>query len=117
MGLRREPQPRCDVMPSRSSAAISAAVVRLSRRGSGLGAGEAAIISDTLRLEKGRPPAGPRRMCRSSRTAGLRLARRARPDRVAIVHEGDEITRGELDRRSNRLARDYARRGVGAATS
>jgi bile acid-coenzyme A ligase len=36
------------------------------------------------------------------------------PDRVAIVHEGDAITRGELDRRSNRLARDYARRGVGA---
>jgi bile acid-coenzyme A ligase len=36
------------------------------------------------------------------------------PDRVAIVHEADAITRGELDRRSNRLARDYARRGVRA---
>ncbi len=34
------------------------------------------------------------------------------PDRVAIVHEGEPLTRGELERRSNRLARDYAARGV-----
>ncbi len=37
------------------------------------------------------------------------------PDRVAIVHEGERITRGELERRSNRLARDYAARGVRAS--
>ena len=36
------------------------------------------------------------------------------PQRVAIVHEGERITRGELERRSNRLARDYAARGVRA---
>ncbi len=36
------------------------------------------------------------------------------PDVVAVVHEGAERTRGELDRRSNRLARDYEARGVGA---
>src|SRR5688572_8269862 len=35
------------------------------------------------------------------------------PDRVAIIHEGKTITRGELDRRSNRLARAYAELGVG----
>jgi bile acid-coenzyme A ligase len=34
------------------------------------------------------------------------------PERAAVVHEGDAITRGALDRRSNRLARDYAARGV-----
>ncbi len=34
------------------------------------------------------------------------------PDRVAIVHEDREITRGELERSGNRLARDYAGRGV-----
>jgi bile acid-coenzyme A ligase len=34
------------------------------------------------------------------------------PDRVAIVHERERTTRGELERRSNRLARDYAARGV-----
>jgi bile acid-coenzyme A ligase len=36
------------------------------------------------------------------------------PERVAILHEGERITRGELERRSNRLARDYAARGVRA---
>ncbi len=34
------------------------------------------------------------------------------PERVAIDHEGTRATRGELERASNRLARDYARRGV-----
>ena len=34
------------------------------------------------------------------------------PERVAIRYEGEVATRGELERRSNRLARDYARRGV-----
>ncbi len=38
------------------------------------------------------------------------------PERVAIVHEGERITRGELERRSNRLARDYAARGVRAGS-
>ncbi|MDJ0866978.1 MAG: AMP-binding protein [Myxococcota bacterium] len=37
------------------------------------------------------------------------------PDRAAIVFEGLERTRGELERRANRLARDYAARGVVAA--
>jgi bile acid-coenzyme A ligase len=36
------------------------------------------------------------------------------PERVAIVHEGERIRTGELERRSNRLARDYAARGVRA---
>ncbi len=36
----------------------------------------------------------------------------AAPDRPAISHEGNTITRGELEARSNRLARDYAGRGV-----
>ena len=35
------------------------------------------------------------------------------PDRVAVVHEGERATRLELERRSNRLARAYAARGVG----
>jgi bile acid-coenzyme A ligase len=34
------------------------------------------------------------------------------PEHVAILHEELRVTRGELERRSNRLARDYARRGV-----
>jgi bile acid-coenzyme A ligase len=34
------------------------------------------------------------------------------PARVAVVHEGLTISRGELDRRSNRLARAFAARGV-----
>jgi bile acid-coenzyme A ligase len=35
------------------------------------------------------------------------------PERPAIVHEGRSVTRGELELRSNRLARAYAERGVG----
>lgn len=35
------------------------------------------------------------------------------PDRPAITHEGRTIARGELDRRTNRLARAYADLGVG----
>ena len=40
------------------------------------------------------------------------LAERA-PDRAAITHEGRTVTRGELERRTNRLARAYAGLGVG----
>ena len=36
------------------------------------------------------------------------------PEYLAIVHEGERICRGELERRSIRLARDYAARGVRA---
>lgn len=35
------------------------------------------------------------------------------PDRPAISHEGQTVTRRELDLRANRLARDFANRGVG----
>jgi len=35
------------------------------------------------------------------------------PDRLAVVHGDERATRLELERRSNRLARDYAERGVG----
>jgi len=35
------------------------------------------------------------------------------PDRVAVSHEGTDVTYAELDARSNRLARAYAERGVG----
>ncbi len=35
------------------------------------------------------------------------------PTRVAVIHEGRAFTRSELERRSNRLARAYAERGVG----
>jgi bile acid-coenzyme A ligase len=40
------------------------------------------------------------------------LARRA-PDEPAVTCDGRTITRGELDRSTNRLARAYAERGVG----
>jgi bile acid-coenzyme A ligase len=36
------------------------------------------------------------------------------PEHAAIVCEGERVARGELERRSNRLARDYAARGVRA---
>jgi bile acid-coenzyme A ligase len=36
------------------------------------------------------------------------------PERIAVVHEGESIARGALDRLANRLARDYAARGVRA---
>ncbi|MBK5224076.1 MAG: AMP-binding protein [Acidimicrobiia bacterium] len=35
------------------------------------------------------------------------------PDRPAITHEGRTVTRSQLDRRTNRLARAYAEMGVG----
>jgi bile acid-coenzyme A ligase len=35
------------------------------------------------------------------------------PDRLAVVHGAERATRRELERRSNRLARAYAERGVG----
>ena len=35
------------------------------------------------------------------------------PERPAVTHEGRSLTRRELDRRTNRLARAYAERGVG----
>ncbi len=34
------------------------------------------------------------------------------PDRLALVFEGREVRRGELDRQANRLARSFAERGV-----
>jgi bile acid-coenzyme A ligase len=39
---------------------------------------------------------------------------RAAPDRPAITHEDRTVSRGELERRTNRLARAYARLGVRA---
>jgi bile acid-coenzyme A ligase len=44
----------------------------------------------------------------------LRRSAEADPDRTAVVHEERTISRGALDRRSNRLARAYAARGVSA---
>jgi bile acid-coenzyme A ligase len=38
------------------------------------------------------------------------------PGRTAVVHGAERTTRGELERRSNRLARAYAERGVGPGT-
>jgi bile acid-coenzyme A ligase len=35
------------------------------------------------------------------------------PDRLAVIHGHERVTRGELDQRANRLARAYAERGVG----
>jgi bile acid-coenzyme A ligase len=35
------------------------------------------------------------------------------PDRPSLTHEGRSLTRCELDRRTNRLARAYAELGVG----
>jgi len=35
------------------------------------------------------------------------------PKRIAVVCEDEELSRGELERRSNRLAREYQSRGVG----
>ncbi len=45
---------------------------------------------------------------------GVAVARlaAAAPDRPAITHEDRTVTRGELERRTNRLARAYARLGV-----
>jgi bile acid-coenzyme A ligase len=37
------------------------------------------------------------------------------PDRLAVVHGDERVTRAELERCSNRLARAYAERGVGPA--
>ncbi len=38
----------------------------------------------------------------------------AKPDQPAVVHDGRTVTRGQLDRSSNRLARAFAGLGVGA---
>ena len=46
-----------------------------------------------------------------------RRAARAHPDRVAIVHEGVELTYREFDERVNRLARLLISRGVGAESA
>ena len=43
---------------------------------------------------------------------GLTILAERDADRLAVAHEGHEVTRGELDRQSNRLARAYAQRGV-----
>ena len=43
---------------------------------------------------------------------GLTILAERGADRLAVAHEGREVTRGELDRQSNRLARAYAQRGV-----
>jgi bile acid-coenzyme A ligase len=53
-----------------------------------------------------------------SYAAAMRWHAEREPEREAIVHADPaapraRITRGELERRSNRLARDYAARGVG----
>ncbi|WP_433202477.1 amino acid adenylation domain-containing protein [Nocardia sp. CA-107356] len=45
---------------------------------------------------------------------GYRRAVQAHPDRVAVVHEGRELTYREFDARVNRLARLLISRGVGA---
>jgi len=47
---------------------------------------------------------------------GCAMARHAErdPDGEAVVFASERITRAELERRSNRLARAYAKRGVGA---
>src|SRR5262245_24845476 len=38
------------------------------------------------------------------------------PERLAVVHGDAHVTRADLERRSNRLARAYAERGVGPGT-
>src|SRR5215470_3939517 len=38
------------------------------------------------------------------------------PERTAVIHGADRVTRLELERRSNRLARAYAAHGVGPET-
>jgi bile acid-coenzyme A ligase len=40
----------------------------------------------------------------------------AKPDAPAITNEGRTITRGQLEKRTNRLAREFARRGVKAGS-
>ena len=45
--------------------------------------------------------------------AALRVLAEQDPDRPAITHEGRTVSRGELERRTNRLARAYAEMGVG----
>jgi len=42
----------------------------------------------------------------------LRDLAEAAPERIAVTCGAHEVTRGELDKRANRLARDLARRGV-----
>ena len=53
-------------------------------------------------------------MARVSYGAALGWLASEAPDRLAAVCGAEAITRGELDRRSNRLARAYAERGVGS---
>src|SRR5215475_13890383 len=123
------------VMPSRSSATISAAVVRLStgppgspRTGSppprpaagGRGPRARAsrrsylIRSVSKRGRRGPDPSQGAVVAVSSYGRAMAWHAERDPERIAIVHEGERIPRGELERRSNRLARDYAARGVRA---
>ena len=44
---------------------------------------------------------------------GLSLLAEREPGRLAVAHEGREVSRAELDRRSSQLARAYADLGVG----
>ncbi len=46
---------------------------------------------------------------------GLRITELAAedPDRVAVVCDSESLTREELERRANRLAREFVARGVG----
>ena len=52
-------------------------------------------------------------MPKMSHGRAMTLLAEEAPERLAIVHGDERATRLELERRSNRLARAYAERGVG----
>jgi bile acid-coenzyme A ligase len=68
-------------------------------------------VSERSERRPSRPGRGER--AEQSFPAALRWLADANPDRPAVVHEGRTISRRDLDRASNRMARAYGALGVG----